>query len=223
MHDPDGLDRSAPRAGARTRLAGRPHRPRLSRRGRYVALATVAVVVGSAAFDLGRPKTTADRAGDLRALVTEIRTDVASCHASVVSSFEAYTDVVDGHPSKRRAAEVIVAGNEPECTPESNSDLYDMATSEAPGSLRGFDVQSVLTDVTTWAFPQAAAAINDVDQLLLRPGDVTARADLRRRVAAMARLEGSAQRVLDAAGASLGTRVDSVDLGTADSLGRGAF
>jgi hypothetical protein len=153
--------------------------------------------------------------------VTTVDADVGACVSSLADSVAAYTAVVTTQPGERHAAEGIIDGDEPNCTLEENSDLYDMATLEAPGSLRSFNVQPVLTDAVTWAFPNAAGAIDDLGQLLASPADASARVDLRRRLGVMSQLAASAQATLNAAGRHLGVRVAALDIGTTYRLGDG--
>jgi hypothetical protein len=204
-------------------MSARPSPPwrswsRARRRGALVAAAVGIVVAGSVAVDVGGSATTADRAGDLRAFTVLINTDVASCNSSLRDSFSAYSAVVGGQANERSTAIGIIQGDEPNCTPVSNSDLYDLATTEAPGSLRTFRVQQVATDVVSWTFPNAAAAIQDLGTMLAHPGDTHTRDDLRSRVKALTHLDGSAQRSLDSAAVALHTRVERLDLGSTGSL-----
>jgi hypothetical protein len=187
-------------------------------RGRYLLLGVAAVVIASVAVDVGHHATTGDRASDLRGFVNQVKSDLASCNASVRDSFAAYTEVVNGRPDERKAAEGIVSGDEPNCTPVANSDLYDLATLEAPGTLRSFGVQTATANLTSWAFPDAAAAISDLDQLLAHPGDQAAGQDLTRRMDDMARLDQSAERTFAAAASSLHTGIASLDLRSTDGL-----
>ena len=58
-------------------------------RGHYVLLGVAAMVLASIAFDVGHHATTSDRASDLRGLVNQVKTDLASCNASIRDSFAA--------------------------------------------------------------------------------------------------------------------------------------
>jgi hypothetical protein len=209
-------------------MAAGPRRParrltRPHRRATYVALGVAAVVAASVAFDVGHGATAGDRAGDHRSLVTTMKADVGACVSSVSDSLEAYRAVAGGQTGERHAAQGIISGDEPNCTPEDNSDLYDLATLEVPGTLRDYKVQPAVTDLVTWAFPDGAAAINDLGRLLVVPADQSARDDLRRRLVTMGQLADAAQGLLDAAGRRLGTQVASLDVGTAKWLGSGTL
>ena len=194
---------------------------RLSRRSRYLALGVGLFVAGSIAFNVGRPEGRADRAGDLRALAAHVAADMKACNSSARDSFTAYTEVVDGHPGERAAAEKLIVDDEQYCTPVGNTDLYDLATLEVPGTLRSFGLQPALQDVSSWAYPTASSAISDVAILLAHPGDPAAHADLGRRLAQMAQLSSSASGLFDRAAATLGTTVQSFDLGAPNGLGPG--
>jgi hypothetical protein len=192
---------------------------RLSRRSRYLALGVGLFVLGSVVFNLGFSTTRADRAADLRVLVSHVASDVASCNSSVRDSLTAYTEVVAGHPSERSSAEKVVAGDEPYCTPVGNTDLYDLETLEVPGSLKAYNLQPALQDLSQWAYPTGATAMTDVGVLLAHPEDAAARTDLQSRLMRMRALDASAESAFSRAGTALGTSVQNIDLGAADRLG----
>lgn len=196
---------------------------RISRRTRYLALGAGLFVAGSVVFNIGLPERRTDRAADLRALASQLAGDMRSCNSSARDSFVAYTDVVQGHPAERAAAEKLISDDEQYCTPVGNTDLYDLSTLEVPGTLRAYDLQPAVQDLGSWAFPNAAAAITDVASLLSHPGDPAVRADLGRRLAQMAQLSASAGDSFDRAAAALGTRVEPFDLGAPDRLGPRSF
>lgn len=194
---------------------------RITRRSRYVIAGVVVVLALSVAFDVGHSATAHDRASDLRSLVSEVKSDMASCNSSVADSFQAYNDVLGGEYSKRHEAERVINGDEPYCTLAGNTDLYDLATLEVPGTLRPYNLQSVLQSLTSWAFPDAAKVINDIGNLLEHPGDAARQSDLTATVATMNQLAQSAQSAFDRAGRVLGTTVDELDLGATNGLRTG--
>ncbi len=185
-----------------------------------------AVILASVAFDIGHTTTTRDRAGELRAFVASLNTDIASCNSSLRDSFSAYQEVTAGRGDLRSTAVSIIRGDEPSCTPAGNTNLYDMVTTQAPATLRAFGVDAVTSDLSSWAFPQAAAAINDLATALANPGSTSAAAagiDLRTRASTLTQLADSAQAVLDRTAVALSTSVARLDLGSAGSLRAGGF
>jgi hypothetical protein len=184
-------------------------------------LGVAAVLAASIAFDVGHSATRGNRASDLRSLVSQVKTDLTSCNASAGDSFAAYTEVVGGRHDELGAAKSIIGGDQPYCTPVGNTDLYDLATLEVPGTLRTYNLQPAVQELSTWAYPDAAAAITDVGQMLAHPSDAGARQDLTARLNEMAQLDRSAQASFDRAAAALGTSVDNMNLGAADQLGAG--
>ncbi|MCU4186686.1 hypothetical protein K6U06_20145 [Acidiferrimicrobium sp. IK] len=203
-----------------------PRRRWRTKTGAWVAACTVAVIGASVAFDVGHSTTPADRAGDLRRYVAALNTDIASCNSSLRDSLSAYREVVGGRHDEKGAALSIIRGDEPNCTPEANSNLYDMDTTEAPATLRAYGVQEAATDLGSWAFPAAAAAINDLAAMLAAPTTAAAgaaRSDLQARAATLAELGRSAQLVVDRAAGSLGTAVARLDVGAAGDLAAGGF
>lgn len=196
-----------------------PRRMRSSIKARWVVAGIVAVVGASLALDFGHSANRADRGSDLKALVSQVNTDIASCNSSVADSFTAYRDVVGGRSDERGAAEKIAADNEQYCTPVGNTDLYDLATLEVPGTLKAYNLQSTLGQVVSWAYPNGAAAINDIGRMLASSTDVAARQDLQSRLTTMRQLAASADRSFSVAAAALGVTVHSFDIRAADSFG----
>ena len=194
---------------------------RFSRRKKYLALGVGLFVAASVVFNIGRPERRTDRAGDLRALAAHLDADMRSCDSSARDSFTAYTDVMSGDTARRAAAEKLISDDEQYCTPVGNTDLYDLSTLEAPGTLRSYDLQPAVQALSSWAYPNAAAAISDVGTLLAHPGDAPARADLSQRLGQMATLSASADGAFRRAALALGTRVEPFDLGAPDRLGAG--
>lgn len=195
---------------------------RLSRRSRYLALGAGLFVLGSVVFNLGFSTSRGDRASDMRSLVSHVASDMAACNSSVRDSFTAYAEV-GGQPSERSAAEKVISGNQPYCTPVGNTDLFDLDTLEVPGTLRAYDLQPVLQALGQWAYPDGAAVMTDLDLLLVRPGDSPAKQDLGSHLAQMRAIAASARGAFNRAGAALGTSVVNIDLGATDGPVAGRF
>ena len=196
---------------------------RISRRSRYLAVGIGLFLLGSIVFNIGFSTNRNDRASDLRSLVSQVSSDLASCHSSVTDSFAAYDDVVNGHPGDRKKAEKVINGNQPYCTPVGNTDLYDLDTLEVPGSLRDYNLQPAVQNLGQWAYPDASNLIGDLGALLANPGDYKARTDLQSQINQMASLNDSAVATFDGAARNLRTTVDNIDLRTPDGLGSGGL
>lgn len=196
-----------------------PRRMRSSIRARWVVAGVVAVVGASLALDFGHSANRADRGSDLKALVSQVNTDVASCNSSVADSFTAYREVIGGRADERSAAEKIAADDEQYCTPVGNTDLYDLATLEVPGTLKAYNLQAALGQVVSWAYPNGAAAIDDIGRMLASSANTGARQDLQSRLAAMRQLAASADRSFSVAAAALGVTVNSFDIRAANGFG----
>ena len=189
------------------------------RRTLYLALGVLAVVIGSVAFDIGHSATRADRASDLRALASQVKSDLASCNASLNDSFSAYTAVLNGRHDELSAAEGIIRGDAPECTPVENSDLYDLATLEATPSLRAYNLQPAMIQFGEWAYPDANGVMTDLAKLLSDPTSATAKADAVSRLAQMTQLSRSAEGSFGSAATRLGTGIPGFNLGPANGEG----
>ena len=189
------------------------------RRTLYLTLGVLAVLIGCVAFDVGHSATRSDRASDLRALASEVRSDLASCNSSLDDSFSAYSEVVSGRHDELSAAEGIIRGDAPECTPVENSDLYDLATLEATPTLRAYNLQPALIQFEEWAYPNATAVMTDLAQLLSDPTSPNAKADALSHLAQMGQLSRAAEQSFGSAATKLGTDIPGFDIGPPNGQG----
>lgn len=143
-----------------------------------VALALVLAVAVGAATDLVRPASQAGRLTDLRAYYLSLQAGLSSCTGGLHDALVALTAVLTGTSTDRATAEGIASAGEHACTPVSNGDLLDMATTAPPRSLVRFGVGAASERLYTWAFPQAALADSEIYRLLEHhqgPGSTAAR------------------------------------------------
>ena len=160
-----------------------------------VGAAALAVIVIS---DYPRTANVKDRAAQFAALQTEVWTDVQSCNANLSDSLTAVTDILNGSSKDLVTAYSIVTQDEPNCSPVGNSDLLDLASINTPNLLRNYNVRTTISDLYTWAFPQAAYIILDFRGLLKSPHDVALANDIVRRQKIMDKLYLQAQNELNA-------------------------
>lgn len=209
-----GSDPAAPSAPWDTSWAAwqtRRHRPRpggLARRLLLrwpIALALVLAVAVGAATDLTRAASPSGRLVDLRAYYQSLQTGLSSCTGGLHDALAALTAVLSGASSDRATAEGIALAGEHACTPVSNGDLFDMATTSPPRSLTGYGVGRATDRLYTWAFPQAALADSEIYLLLEHhrgPGSTAAR-QLVAQLSSMNTLAGQVLASFDTAAARL--------------------
>lgn len=143
-----------------------------------VALALVIAVAVGAATDLVRPASQAGRMTDLRSYYLSLQVGLSSCTGGLHDALAALGAVLGGTSTDRVTAEGIASAGERACTPASNGDLLDMATTAPPRSLARMGIGSATERLYTWAFPQAALADSEIFRLLERhqgPGSTAAR------------------------------------------------
>ena len=156
-------------------------------------LAIVIVVVS----DYPQGTTKADRASQYATVQTEIYSGIQSCNSGLVSSITAVGEILDRQSTDVSTANGILAQAEPNCTPAGNSDLLDLASINVPNILQNYQVRAAIDNLDTWAFPNAAAVVNDLKGLLANPKDGAIRQDLIKRQTAMDALAANTQAIMN--------------------------
>lgn len=136
---------------------------------RWVLLALVLFLAVAVAVALVHKPSKAERASDMRGFLQEVNGDIESCAGGVGESLTALrlvqsgkdsssTDVSDGISVAEQGA-----GN---CLPANNEEIDDLETYQVPESLDGFGLPGAVTDLLTWATPDAERVQEDVANLL---------------------------------------------------------
>ena len=163
------------------------------------ALAALGVVALTIVVVTDFPRSTnlTDRSSQYILVQTQVWSDIQSCDAGLASSITAVGEILDHRSTDVATANEIATQAEPNCSPVGNSDLLDLASITIPNILENYQVKQAITDLNTWAFPNAAAIINDLRGLLINPNDAKLRADVISRQKTMDALVADAQRILN--------------------------
>ena len=127
------------------------------------------LLVVTAAVALVHRPSQAERAADMRGVLTEMTTDIQSCAASVGESLTALrlvqaehvrsaTDVTDGIGVAQYGAQ--------ECAPANNELLDNLESYQVPESLASFRLGAAVSGLVSWAAPDAQQVDTDVASLL---------------------------------------------------------
>lgn len=134
---------------------------------RWPVLFTLVILVAAGlAVDLVRPATAAGRLSDLQGYYTSAQTDMASCSGGLRDSLTVLTAVLSGTSSDRKTAESVAVAGAQACSPASNGNFFDFATTAPPNSLSRYGVTQANKDLSAWAYPGAALAEAQIYRLI---------------------------------------------------------
>jgi hypothetical protein len=136
---------------------------------RWVILAVAGLLVVVAAVALVHRPSQAERAADMRSVLTEMTTDIQSCAASVGESLTALRLVQAEHI--RSATDVkdgigVAQFGVQECAPADNELLVNLESYQVPESLASFRLAAAVSGLVGWAAPDAQQVDTDVATLL---------------------------------------------------------
>lgn len=157
-------------------------------------LVAIIVITGAVLVSLVHRPSTAERAGDLRAFVSDMQADIGSCAADVGASLVALRAVAGGASSEAGTARAIATSGAADCSPVNDELLVDLVQYQVTESLSNFGLDRAVTGLVAWAA--------DADRVQTdMAGVLSARTDQARQVAETAL--GRATRVLEAQRASV--------------------
>ena len=136
---------------------------------RWLLLAGAALVLAAVAVSLVHKPSQAERASDMRGFLTEVTSDIDSCAGGVGESLAALrliesgqasgsTDVSDGISVAQQGAA--------NCSPANNEQIDNLENYQVPESLASFNLAGAVTDLVTWAAPDAQQVQTDVADVL---------------------------------------------------------
>jgi hypothetical protein len=136
---------------------------------RWLLLAAIPVVVAAIAVSLAHRPSQAQRASDLRGYLQALTTDVESCAGGVSESLTALRQVEAERWSN--ASDVtngisVATYGAANCGPAENEQIDDLENYQAPESLDGFGLVTVVTRLIDWVAPDAVDVQTDVARLL---------------------------------------------------------
>lgn len=132
-------------------------------------LATALVVLITVGLTLTHKPSQAQQASDMRGFLQYVTADIASCAGGVGESLTALrlvesgqagtsTDVSDGISVAQQGAA--------NCAPANNEQIADLESYQVEQSLDSFGLATVVTDMVTWAAPDAENVQTDVAAVL---------------------------------------------------------
>lgn len=141
----------------------------MRRTPKWVVLALAGLLVVAAAVALVHKPSQAQRATDLRGVLTEMTTDIQSCAAGVGESLTALRQVQAEHA--RNSSDVadgigVAQYGVQECAPANNELLDNLEAYQVPESLASFQLGRAVTGLINWAAPDAQRVDSDVASLL---------------------------------------------------------
>lgn len=198
---------------SQVRLGPKPWYRRLRYQLPIVALVVVAAVVTDR-YDRYTPE---QRGTELVTFYSDINQDLSACVDGVTVAGQAYRNLTAAPLTETtKNAAALARTAEVNCTPVSDDGgVYDLDSSQVPGELSTVaQLSAALSDLQQWAYPYAARALLDVEQLDSDPGNTAAKASLHQEEAAMAGENAAAKRIFAAAAKDLGTHLQLVNLPT---------
>jgi hypothetical protein len=136
---------------------------------KWVLLALAGILVVAAAVALVHKPSQAQRATDMRGVLTEMTTDMQSCAASVRDSLTALRLVQAEHSrNSTDVADGISIGQQgvQECSPASNELIDNLEAYQVPESLASFHLGAAVTGLVNWAAPDGQRVDSAVASLL---------------------------------------------------------
>jgi hypothetical protein len=181
-HEPGRQDAEAVAAAIKA-----PPTPWYKRRALLVTVAAIVVLAIAVISDLPVHSSLAADVSAGRSVMSEINADVGPCTFAAKESFSIHADQVAGSlsASDQREASSLLRDDLAACSFTDNS-IFELSNIEVPGSAAGKRLGDLVDTVTLWATSDALGAISDLEALLTRPHDQTARRDLATRERALA-------------------------------------
>lgn len=146
---------------ARTLPSGWPVR----RTPRWVLLAIAALVGLGVAVSLVHQPSQAERASDLRGFLHEVTADIESCAGGVGESLTAFRQVESGqagNPADVSDGISVAQQGSANCSPANNELIGNLENYQVPQSLDSFGLKGAVSDLVTWAAPDAQRVQDDV-------------------------------------------------------------
>jgi hypothetical protein len=151
--------------GSRTLPSGWPVR----RTPRWVLAAGVLLVVATVAVTLVHKPSQAERASDMRGFLQDVTADIESCAGGVGESLTALRQVESGQASSSTDISQgisVAQQGAANCAPVNDEELDDLDNYQVAESLDSFGLVAVVSDLVTWAAPDAENVQTDVAAVL---------------------------------------------------------
>ncbi len=129
---------------------------------RWMLAAAAVLVAGLVLVAIPHRPSTAERAADLRGMVSDLTTDVESCAGGVTDSLTALRAIESGTSHDVKTAATIANTAAANCSPGNNMQMEDLVQYQVPESLASFNLDVAVNDLVTWSFPLAQRVQSDV-------------------------------------------------------------
>ena len=136
---------------------------------RWLLLTVALFVVAVVAVALVHRPSTAERASDMTGFLQEVNADIESCSGGVAESLTALHQVQAGRFSNSTdvsdGASVASQGAQ-NCEPANNEEIDNLENYQVPESLDSFGLVGAVTNLVTWAVPDAERVQTDIALIL---------------------------------------------------------
>ena len=136
---------------------------------RWVLLAVAALVALAVAVSFVHKPSRAERATDLRGFLREVNADIESCAGGVGESLTALRQVESGQastPTDISDGISVAQQGSANCAPANNEQIDNLMSYQVPQSLYSFGLKNAVSDLVTWAAPDAQRVQTDVAAVL---------------------------------------------------------
>jgi hypothetical protein len=147
------------------------------------------LVLAAVAVGLAHHPTNGERATDLTGVVQTLNTDMDSCAGGVRESLQALRQVQAGASGQVANAESVASQGAANCMPANNELIDDLENYQVPESLASFRLQGAVSDLISWAAPNAIAVQTDVAAVLHARGTAAEAAAQAKLTAALRKLD----------------------------------
>lgn len=138
-----------------------------------ISVVVLVVVAVSVVTDLPGNTTTAEDRVTQNETIVAINGDIAPCVYSVKESFAFYNRSLAGDLTSSQRSQIpgLLVGDQTACSFASGA-IYDLTNNiEVTDTKAGRHVDAMLATVVTWSTSDALAAIEDIQNLFVHPGD----------------------------------------------------
>lgn len=197
------------------RGAGHPSGWPVLRTPTWMIAAGVVLVVGLVLAAIPHRPSGAERAADLRGMVSDLTTDIESCAGGVTDSLSALSAIESGTSHDVGTATLIANTAVANCSPANNMQMDDLVQYQVPESLASFHLDAAVNDLVTWGFPLAQRVQADVAALVAAKTTAeagTASARLRRDELALNAERGRIDKLIISASTALSADVSPPSL-----------
>jgi len=182
-------------------------------RGLVIALAIVAIIVVMVLSDLPVPTSRADDIAAERSVMKEVNGDLSPCAFAVGQAVGIWRLEESGRLSAADRAPTpgLLSDDQSACS-LTNQGVFDLSDLQVPGTAAGKHLGEMVATTLLWTTSDALRVVEDVQKLMVAPGDAAARRDLAREESVLAKDRRTAQAQEAATDAALGVHLPPVDL-----------